>query len=131
MVEFCNFDDTLTCRKCGRSVVAAIRPVFRDCARQPMPVIDYQASVQFAPGANQPDPRGVADSRDFFCQHRGEVLEKVNCGGCGLRTEIAEVHHCKKHGKCTIHARAIRTNGPASPLVAVCISCPDRQADAK
>lgn len=128
--ELCQFDENLVCVKCGFSVVADILPVYRKCGPPYYPEksdfsVDVDAPSLFSLDSSVPDSM----DRSFPCRHRGGVSYTTGCGGCGLRTEVADVYTCDLHGLCTIHAKAIRTDGPRSPLVAVCISCPERPID--
>ena len=61
---------------------------------------------------------------DFPCIHRGEVLRQVGCG-CGARDQKLDVHACRVHGECTIHATG--KNGGAGRIRA-CVGCEGRQA---
>lgn len=59
----------------------------------------------------------------FDCVYRGGALRSAPCKLCGNREVSVEVHACRIHGECTIHAHGI--NGK-SGKIAVCIACPDR-----
>lgn len=61
---------------------------------------------------------------DFPCIHRGEVLRQVGCG-CGARDQRMNVHACRVHGECTIHATG--KSGGAGRIRA-CVGCEGRQA---
>ena len=61
---------------------------------------------------------------DFPCMHRGEVLRQVGCG-CGARDQRMNVHACRVHGECTIHATG--KSGGAGRIRA-CIACEGRQS---
>lgn len=66
----------------------------------------------------------------WHCNHRSKrPKERRECGHCTVTKEMVNIYTCEIHGVCTIHAKAIRTDGPSSPLVAVCISCPERPVD--
>lgn len=44
-----------------------------------------------------------------------------------MKKEMVNVYACSLLGSCTIHAKAVRTDGPTSPLVAICIGCEKRE----
>lgn len=64
----------------------------------------------------------------WHCIHRSrKPVDRRECGHCTINKEIVNVYACAIHGQCTIHAKAVRVSGRGSPLVAVCISCEERQ----
>lgn len=128
--ELCQFDENLVCIKCGVPVTAEVLPVYRKCGPLHHPEkinFSVDAPESISPSVDEVDSGPVEHL--FLCPHRGDISHTTGCGGCGLKTEVAEVYTCEIYGLCTIHAKAIRTDGPSSPLVAVCISCPERPVD--
>lgn len=82
------------------------------------------------------DPRekssGAVSSSDllppFHCLFRSEESHRSEpCqAGCRGEERIAEVYRCEKFGECTIGNYGLREDGPASHLMAKCISCDER-----
>lgn len=120
---FCDLDENRVCRKCGRLVTVTIAECFADKTFPAYVEPEIPAFVEEP--ASLPE-ESIAD-HPFECAHRGEVLRKVTCQQCGGRGEIVNVYECKLKDQCTIHAKAVRVNGRGTSLVAVCISCGDRQ----
>ena len=63
------------------------------------------------------------------CIYRSrKPIERRECQACGLRNTMVNIFTCELKGKCTIHSSGIRVDGHATPLVAVCVGCEDRQS---
>lgn len=69
----------------------------------------------------QPDygqPHATAGS--LPCVHRGDVVRRLDCGQCGGRDLVLDVHACALHDECTI--RKVE----AGTAMRSCLSCDDR-----
>lgn len=95
-------------------------------ARQHAPESVPDLQRRFVKYLHRGDPRGRPVIERFPCVHRGGVSRTFPCKACNGRRDDAVVYFCRKHGECTVDARAA-TAADGKPLT-ICYDCDDIRA---
>lgn len=80
---------SFTCGKCGLHLCDTALPVRHVCRGTPRP------TAQQRKAAREPEPE---------CEHRGEIVERLECVACGGK-KLVPIFACAIHGRChVVHA---------------------------